>query len=169
MALACALPAQRNEPLSRDSIGELARLVSAHPDAPPISPRSIWRLLDQHALQPWRYQRWSFPRAPPCVEKAGRVLALDAGWWAGEPLGPDDEVISADEKTSIPARQRCHPTTPSLPGQPMQGAHDYDRGGALASLAAWDVRRGGVLGRCEATTSQAAFGRLVAQGMQPEP
>jgi DDE superfamily endonuclease len=169
VALACELPAQRSEPLSRYSTADLARLVSAHPDAPPISPSSIWRILDQHALKPWRYRSWIFPRDPQFVEKAGRVLDLYAGWWAGEPLGPEDEVISADEKTSIQARRRCHPTTPLRPGQALRVEHEYDRGGALAYLAAWDVRRGGALGRCEATTGKAPFGRLVDQVMQQAP
>ncbi len=169
IALACELPAQRAEPLSRYSIADLARLISAHPDAPPMSPSSIWRILDQHLLKPWQQQCWIFPRDEQFLEKAGRVLDLYAGCWDGEPLGPNDYVISADEKTSIQARQRCHPTTPPLPGQPMRVEHEYERGGALAYLAAWDVRRGGVIGRCEAKTGKAPFGRLVDQVMQQEP
>jgi DDE superfamily endonuclease len=168
-ALACELPAQRAEPLSRYSIAELARLVSAHPDAPPISRSSIWRLLDRHALQPWRRRCWIFPRDPQFLTKAGRVLDLYAGWWEGQPLQPDEYVISADEKTSIQARIRCHPSTPPRPGQPMRVEHEYGRGGALAYLAAWDVRRGGVIGRCEARTGKAPFGRLVDQVMQQAP
>ncbi len=84
-------------------------------------------------------------------------------------MQPDDYVISADEKTSIQARRRCHPSTPPLRGQTMRVEHEYQRGGALAYLAAWDVRRGGVIGRCEAKTGKAAFGRLVDQVMQQEP
>ena len=140
-----------------------------HPDAPPMSESTIWRLLDRDAIKPWRYRSWLYPRDPQFLEKAGPVLDLYAGYWAGQPLQPDDYVISADEKTSIQARQRCHPSTPSLPGQAMRVEHEYDRGGALAYLAAWDVRRGGVSGRCEAKTGKAAFGRLVDQVMQQEP
>jgi hypothetical protein len=47
--------------------------------------------------------------------------------------------------------------------------HEYERGGALAYLAAWDVRRGRIQGRCEATTGKEPFGRLVDQVMQREP
>lgn len=36
-------------------------------------------------------------------------------------------------------------------------------------MAAWDVRRGGVLGRCDATTGIVAFGKLVDQVMQQAP
>jgi hypothetical protein len=125
--------------------------------------------LDRHLLKPWQQRCWIFPRDPQVVTKAGRVLDRYAGWWEGERLHAADYVISADEKTSIQARIRCHPTTPPQPGQPMRGEHEYDRGGGLAYLAAWDVRRGGVLGRCEARTGKAPFGRLVEQVMQQEP
>jgi len=84
-------------------------------------------------------------------------------------LQPDDYVLRADEQTSLPARQRCHPSTPPLPGQPMRGEQEDQRGGALVYRAAWDVRRGGVIGRWEAKTGKAAFGRLVDQVMQPAP
>jgi hypothetical protein len=97
------------------------------------------------------------------------VLDRYAGVWAGAALGEDDCVVSADEKTSIQARARRHATVPPGPRQPMRVAHEYARGGALAYLAAWDVRRGGVVGRCEATTGKAAFGRLVDQVMAQEP
>ena len=36
-------------------------------------------------------------------------------------------------------------------------------------LAAWDVRRGQVMGRCEAQTGIESFGRLVEQLMRTEP
>jgi hypothetical protein len=168
-ALACELPAQRAEPLSRYSTADLARLISAHPDAPPMSASTIWRLLDRDVLKPWRYRSWLYPRDPQFAEKAGRVLDLYAGRWDGQPLTADDYVLSADEKTSIQARIRCHASTPPLPGQAMRVEHEYDRGGALAYLATWDVRRGGALGRCEGRTGKAAFGRLVAQVMAQEP
>lgn len=168
-ALACEVPAQRDEPLSRYSTAELARLIAAHADAPPMSRSTLWRILDRDALKPWRFRSWLFPRDPAFAEKAGRVLDLYAGSWEGQPLSPDDCVLSADEKTSIQARLRCHPSLPPAPGYPAYIEHEYERGGALAYLAAWDVRRGRVQGRCEATTGKAPFGRLVDQVMRQEP
>ena len=168
-ALACELPAQRDAPLSRYSTAELARVIAAHADAPPMSRSTIWRILDRDGLKPWRYRSWLFPRDPQFAQKAGRILDLYAGIWDGQPLHPDDCILSADEKTSIQARRRCHLTRPLRPGAPMQVEHEYERQGALAYLAAWDVRRGGIQGRCEATTGKAPFGRLVAQVMQQDP
>ncbi len=150
-------------------------MIAAHADALPMSRSTIWRILDRDALKPWRYRSWLFPRDLQFAEKAGRVLDLYAGCWDGQPLHPNDCILSADEKTSIQARIRCHASRPPAPrqgkrpGQPIHVEHEYDRGGALAYLAAWDVRRGGIQGRCEATTGKAPFGRLVDQIMQQEP
>jgi len=47
--------------------------------------------------------------------------------------------------------------------------HEYDRGGALQYLAAWDVGRAKVFGRTEATTGIKPFDRLVDQVMSTEP
>ena len=51
----------------------------------------------------------------------------------------------------------------------MRVEFEYERGGALAYLAAWDVRRAKVFGRCESTTGIEPFGRLVQQVMEQEP
>jgi hypothetical protein len=80
-----------------------------------------------------------------------------------------EDIISSDEKTRIQARIRCHATLPTGPGRPMRIEHEYERGGALQYLAAWDVRRGRVLGRCEEKTGIDSFGRLVEQVMGCEP
>jgi hypothetical protein len=168
-ALACELPAQREQPLSRYSTADLVRYIEAQPDRPTVSASTLWRILDHDVLKPWRHRSWISPRDPAFASKAGRVLDLYAGWWGGTPLAPADCVISADEKTSIQARVRCAPTTPPRPAAPMQVEHEYGRGGALAYLAAWDVRRGGVIGRCEAQTGILAFGKLVDQVMRQEP
>jgi hypothetical protein len=87
----------------------------------------------------------------------------------GEPLAHDEYVVSADEKTSIQCRCRCHPTLPPAAARAMGVEHEYDRDGALAYLAAWDVHRAKLFGRCEPTTGIAPFGRLVEQVMCQEP
>jgi transposase len=51
----------------------------------------------------------------------------------------------------------------------MRVEHEYDRGGALAYLAAWDVHHARLFGRCEPTTGIDPFGRLVTQVMTTEP
>ncbi len=88
------------------------------------------------ALKPWQYRSWLFVRDPQFAAKAGRVLDLYARTWGGQPLGDDEYVISSGEKTSIQARCRCHPTLPPGLARTMRAEHEYDRGGALAYLAA---------------------------------
>jgi hypothetical protein len=134
-----------------------------------ISDTTIWRWLSDDAIKPWTHRSWIFPRDPAFATKAGRVLDLYAGSWDGEPLKDDEFVLSADEKTSIGARLRCHPTLPPAPGRGMRVEHEYERGGALQYLAAWDVHRARLFGRCEPHTGIEPFDRLVGQVMDAEP
>ena len=168
-AIACELPKQSGQPLSRFSGQDLVREVARRGIVAKISGRTIWRWLDEDAIRPWQHRSWIFPRDPDFQTKAERVLDLYQGLWEGQPLGPGDHVISADEKTSIQARLRLHPTLPPQPKETMRVEFEYERGGALAYLAAWDVRRARVFGRCEQTTGIAPFGRLVQQVMEQEP
>ena len=168
-ALACELPARAGVPLARWSRSELRRAVLAQGLSAEISGTTIWRWLSADAIRPWRVRSWLFPRDPAFAAKAGRVLDLYARRWDGRPLGPTEYVLSADEKTSIQARGRCHPSQPPQPGRPLRVEHEYVRGGAWAYHAAWDVHRAKVFGRCEAATGIAPFDRLVAQVMTQEP
>lgn len=168
-AIACQLPKESGQPLSRYSRQDLVREVIGRGLVANISGRTIWRWLDEDAIRPWQHRSWIFPRDPDFEPKAERVLDLYQGLWEGQPLGADDYVISADEKTSIQARIRLHPTLPPEPRQAMRVEFEYERGGALAYLAAWDVRRAKVFGRCEGTTGIEPFGRLVQQVMEQTP
>ena len=168
IALACALPAESGVPLARWSGPDLARELAARCQIT-VSASTVGRWLAGDALKPWQHRSWISVRDPEFATKAGRVLDLYAGIWDGRPLGANDYVICADEKTSIQARCRCRPTLPPGKARAMRIEHDYDRGGALAYLAAWDVHRGRVTGRCEDATGIAPFARLVEQVMTTEP
>jgi transposase len=168
-ALACQLPAETGAPLSRWSCPELAREAVARGVAGSISESTVRRWLAEDTLKPWQYRSWIFIRDPDFQAKAARVLDLYAGTWAGEPLGPDDYVVSSDEKTSIQARCRCHPTLAPGQARAMRVNHEYSRGGAVAYLCAYDVHRAKVFGRCEPTTGIVPFMALVDQVMTAEP
>jgi DDE superfamily endonuclease len=155
--------------LAHWSVSDLRREVVAKGIVAQISGTTLWRWLGQDALRPWRHRSWIFPRDPLFAAKAGPVLDLYHRQWRGKPLGKRDFVISADEKTSIQARRRKHPTLPPASGRPIYVEHEYARVGAWAYLAAWDVQRAKLFGRCERKTSSAAFDRLVAQLMAQEP
>jgi DDE superfamily endonuclease len=156
-------------PLSRWSCPDLARHAVAAGICRAISSSTVRRWLAQDPIKPWQFQSWIFITDPDFETKAKRILDLYAGTWDGKPLGVNDYVISSDEKTSIQARCRCHPTLPPGRSRIMRVNHDYHRRGAVAYLAAYDVNRARVHGRCEDTTGIDPFMRLVQQVMSQEP
>lgn len=168
-ALACQLPKDLGLPLSHLTYAEIADAAVERGIVASISGSTVWRWLTTDAIKPWQYRSWIWPRDPLFAEKAGRVLDLYHGVWEGRPLGPQDYVISTDEKTSIQARKRVAPTTAPASGRPGRVEHEYERRGALAYVAGWDVHRAKVFGRCEPTTGIEPFHRLVNQVMSREP
>src|ERR1700688_3025250 len=111
-ALACELPHRLGLPLSRLSINEIRQHVISQGLVAEISGATLWRWLSSDALRPWQHRTWIVPRDPHFDDKAGPILDLYERVWEGTPLGPDDYVISADEKTSIQARRRKQTTPP---------------------------------------------------------
>jgi hypothetical protein len=168
-ALACELPATCHLPLARWSVADLSRQVRQSGIIATISDSTIWRWLHEDALRPWRYRSWIFPRDPQFASKAGRILDLYERLWDGCPLKDDEFVLSADEKTSIQARRRRHPSYPAKAGAVMKVEHEYTRCGAWAYLAALDVHRVKLFGRCEPKSGIAPFDRLVADVMSRPP
>jgi len=148
---------------------DIVRVVKADDMLSHISASSVWRILDQDAIKPWRFRSWIFPRDPAFIEKAGPVVDLYQRIWHGQPLGARDFVISADEKTSIQARSRTHPSQPPNADQLALFEHEYVRHGAVQYLAALDVHHAKIFGRCEPKTGKAPFGRLVDDVMRQEP
>lgn len=168
-ALACTRPVDVGAPLERWSNGELARHATRQGIVATVSASSVGRWLARDAIRPWQHRSWIFPRDPAFVAKASRVLDLYARTWDGEPLGDDDYVISADEKSQLQALRRCHPTAPAQAHHGPRVEFEYKRGGTVAYFAAYDVHRAHVIGRIEPTTGIAPFSRLVDQLMTAEP
>ena len=168
-AIACELPSRLGLPFSRLQVPDIQAEVVSRGLVASISGATIWRWLNEDAIKPWTHRSWIFPRDPDFEAKAGRVLDLYARQFEGRNLLPDEYVISADEKTSMQARRRCHPTAPPAPARPMRVEHEYQRCGAWAYLAAWDVHRAKLFGRLERKTGIEPFGRLVDQVMLQEP
>jgi hypothetical protein len=168
-SLACELPAEHGIPLSRFSMADLKREAIQRGLVASIGETTIWRWLSEDAIRPWHHRSWIFPRDPLFGQKAGRILDLYEGLWEGSALSDADCVLSTDEKTSIQARRRKHRPTPCGPGKVMRIEHEYERQGALAYLAAWDVRRAKIFGHCEEKTGILPFRRLVSRVMSQEP
>jgi DDE superfamily endonuclease len=168
-ALACELPAKSGVPLSRWSAAELARQAVERGIVAQVSGITVWRWLAEDAIRPWSYRSWIFPRDPRFAERAGPILDLYEGRWEGQLLQPGDFVVCADEKPSIQARARKHPTLPATPGDGLKVEHEYERKGALCYLAAWDARRAKVFDRCAPKDGIEPFDALVEQFMSVEP
>lgn len=126
VAMACALPAEQEVPLSRWSCPEIARELAVRCQVA-VSASSVRRWLAADALKPWQYRSWISIRDPDFEAKAARVLDPYAGRWKGRRLGPNDFVICADEKTSVQARCRCHPTLAPGRARAMRIEHEYER------------------------------------------
>jgi hypothetical protein len=109
------------------------------------------------------------PRDPNFPDKAGPILDLYQRVWEDDPLGPHDYVISADEKTSIQARRPKQPTLHPAPHRPTRVGNEYFREGAWVYLAAGDVHRAQVFGRCESQNGIVPVARLVGEVMGQEP
>ena len=168
-ALACELPHEHKLPLSRLFVPDIQREAVRRGIVASIGETTIWRWLAEDAIRPWKHRSWIFPRDPNFEQKAGPILDLYAGRWEGRRLEPADCVLSTDEKTSIQARHRIHKTVPAASGQAARVEHEYERLGAWAYFAAWDVRQAKIFGRCERKTGIAPFQRLVADVMSQEP
>jgi hypothetical protein len=155
-------------PLSRFSITDLQRVVVQEEGLASLSHASLGRILKQNVLKPWQYRYWLFPRDPDFVTKACVVLDLYAGFWQGQRLGPDEYVLSADEK-SIQVLARCHPTLLASLGHPQRVEFEYERLGTVAYHAAWDVFRAKVFGRVAPNTCIATFNQLIDLVMTQPP
>jgi hypothetical protein len=165
------LPAESGVPLARWSAAELAREAVTRGIVEQISGVTVLRWLSADAIKPWQHRSWIFPRDPRFAEKAGPILDLYQGRWQGERLHPGDYVICADEKPSIQARARKHPTLPAAAGvaRGQRVEHEYKRQGALCYLAAWDARRAKLFDRCTPKDGIAPFDALVEQFMSQPP
>jgi transposase len=168
-ALACTLPAETGRPLSRWSSVELATEAITREIAETISAATVRRWLAADAIKPWQHRSWIFPRDPAFAIKGARVLDLYARRWQGRPLGPDDYVISADEKSQLQALHRRHRGQPPAAGRTRRVEFEYRRGGTLAYFAAYDVHHARVLGQIAPKTGIEPFEKLVAEVMTTEP
>jgi hypothetical protein len=128
-----------------------------------MSYSTVWRLLHRAALRPWFQRQWLFPVDPRLAEKAGPILDLYHGKWQGEPLGPCDHVLCADEMTSLQALERLHPGLGPAPARDAPFEFEYERGGTLCYTAFLNVRTGHVTGATSPGNGIASFHEALAE------
>jgi transposase len=146
--LACERPDTLGRSLSRWDCAELARQLMAAELVEDISVATVRRILARHQLKPWRHCLWLHPKHPRDAafdETVSELIDLYT-----RSLRDDEMALSCDEKTSLQRRCRVHPTPPAQPGHmPTRHAHEYQRGGALNLVAAFDTRSGQAFGPCD--------------------
>ena len=99
----------------------------------------------------------------------------DASWTSMNACGR--EFLSSLPTLSFPPTKRpacklavaSNPLYLGLPGRPTRVEHEYFREGAWTYLAAWDVHRAKLFGRCEKKNGIAPTDRLMAEVMNQEP
>jgi hypothetical protein len=168
-ALACQLPKDFGLPFSKLTHEEIARQAEKQGIVASISGKTVWRWLSKDAIRPWCYRSWIWPRDPDFEQKAARVLDLYHGTWEGKPLGSNDFIISSDEKASIQARHRLKSITAPTTGRYGRVEFEYERMGALAYMAAWDVRQAKIFGLCKTSTGIDSYREVVDLVMRQEP
>ncbi len=178
-ALACERPVnEKRRALARLSVYDLC--LQAWELGVTMSYSTVWRRLREDALRPWLFQQGLFPRDPRLLEKATPILELYHGRWEGQPLGPRDLVLSADEMTGLQALSRIHPaqplTTPSqvpLPGRlkrrydpRVRVEFEYARHGTLCYQAFLNVFTGRVYGEAHDSNGIDTFERSLMHCLQ---
>lgn len=178
-ALACDRPTDdQRRPRARFSVFDVCE--RAWDLGLTLSYSTVWRRLHEDALRPWLFQQWLFPRDPHLLEKATPVLELYHGRWAGQPLGPRDVVLSADEMSGLQALSRLHPSLPPppIPSDPLPGRPDrrpdrrarvefeYERHGTVCYQAFLNVFTGHVYGEVHANNGIETFERTLTHCLQ---
>jgi transposase len=156
-------------PFSRLSLSELQTYLIQEEVIEHISIGKLWTVLDEDAIRPWFHRSWLFPRDPQFVEKASPILDLYQGIFEERSLRAREYVLSFDQKTSIQARERKHPSIAPHAGHPQLVEHEYERQGALNLLACLDVYSGQVFGQCYARKRRAEVESFVDDLFAREP
>ena len=155
-AVACSLPRQHAQPITRWRAAELQRQVWDALEACTISPSTVRRWLRAACIRPWRYHAWHhIPDPQTFLERARPVLALYAR--AQAVLAEGTWVVCGDEQTAIQARAGEEAPRGAQAGQPVVVAARYRRRGARHLFAALRVADGTVSGQCH--EAQALRGR----------
>lgn len=153
--MACERPDTRGRSLSQWDCRELARTLVDEAVVLAISTETVRRILDHHALKPWRHHLWLSPQVPRAAAFAARITAIAD--LSTRPLLATERVLCGDEKTNLQPRARLAPTRPAIPAQPVHVEHEYKRGGALHLFAAFDTRTGHVWATTAPRKRQSAF------------
>ena len=134
-------------PVSRFCAGMIAFVLTVTGLVDRVSKRTVGRWLEAERIKPWRFRSWITPKdLGVFLERATAVLDLYERVKGGL-FDSDEGFFSADEKTSIQARDRASYNPPRGGGAPARVESSYVRRGAVQLLAGLNVVTGHVLGK----------------------
>lgn len=145
IAVACEPPSDSDGPISHWTPAELAREVIKRGIVESISPRHVDRFLKEGGIRPHKSRYWMTSKdklEDPEGYQANVENICDTYLSAPDLHEQGVHIISTDEKTSIQALERVHPTKPVRPGLQERIEGEYKRHGTLCLIANWDVVQG---------------------------
>ena len=137
---ACSIPQQQGLPRGLWTLELLADFAKANGWVDDVSTSTVWRMLAEAHLKPWKNEYWMKSKDPDFEAKADRVIGL----YLFPP--PDSAVVCVDEKTGTAVRTPVAPVLLPLPGVTRRTDPDYHRHGTFCFHAALDVHSGYALG-----------------------
>ena len=159
MALATRPPVELGQPITHWSLADLTRACRQEGVVSALSPSTVWRLLDQAALKPHRWHYWLHSPDPNFQAKMLEVVNL---YLQAPDLSRKGEIVlSVDEKTSIQALERQHPSSPPGSGRPARIEYEYIRHGTCCLTAGFEVATGSVMGMLTANRPAEVFAAFV--------
>jgi putative transposase len=142
IALACKTPDTLGLPITQWSTGLLTDMVIKNRIVPAISSETVRSILNDAELKPHRWHYWLNSPDPDFEEKMLQVVDL----YCHPPRGV--RILSIDEKSQIQALERLAPDKPMTFGRIQLREFYYHRHGVLNLMAAFDIKKGIVFGRC---------------------
>jgi hypothetical protein len=167
LVLATTPPADVGVPTSHWSLDDLAFHILKDSHYRDMSRSTIQRVLADADLQPHRSRYWLQSHDADFEAKTLDVCGL---YLRALPLYAQGElVVSVDEKTSIQALERLHPTLPGRPGQMERREFEYVRHGTRCLIGSLVVPTGQVLGSVTAARGRWDFVRHIRDVVEQFP
>ena len=157
LALATQIPQEQGHPITQWSMTDLCRAAAEKGLVETISSATIWRLLDQAAIKPHHWHYWLNSHDPDFEAKMQDIVGLYLK--ALEMYRRGEIVLSVDEKTSIQALQRKHPTIQV--GSAALIEHEYIRHGTRCLTAGFEVATGSVMGMLSPNRPAEVFAEFI--------
>ncbi len=171
VAVACEDPEHSGYPISHWTPRELADEVIERKIVTFISPRSVGRFLDEADLKPHLSRYWlnAKPDDPETFAKESKTVC-EVYHQAPQLHQEGVSIVSTDEKTSIQALERKHPTKPMKPGKVELQEFEYIRHGTQCLIANFEVATGKVIApTLGATRTEEDFANHIEQTIALNP